>query len=95
MGKETAKVLIKQEHTIYTAAIRLDKMNDLVQLGGKPNQMDVFKTKDIENVIQTIIEKSKKKDLLWNNEGYVLYGSVEEISIEDAQISSGIGSLGN
>jgi short-subunit dehydrogenase len=85
MGKEAAKALIKQGHMVYTAARRLENMKDLEDLGGFPIQMDVSKIEDIEKGIQIIIEKSKKIDVLWNNAGYGLYGSVEEISIDDAR----------
>lgn len=85
MGKEAAKALIKQGHTVYTAARRLDSMDDLAQMGGFPIQMDVSKKADIENAIKTIIDKSKKIDILWNNAGFGLFGSVEEISTEEAR----------
>jgi len=85
MGKAAAIALIQQGHTVYTAARRLENMKDLEQLGGFPIRMDVSKAEDIENAVQTIIAKSKKIDVLWNNAGYGLFGSVEEIAIDDAR----------
>lgn len=85
MGKETAKVLIQQGHTVYTVARRIDQMQELKILDGHPIQMDVTIERDIQNVVDTIIQKEGKIDVLWNNAGYGLYGSVEDIPIEEAR----------
>ena len=85
MGKETAKALIKEGHTVYTVARRIDQMQDLKTLGGHPLQMDVTKESDIEQVVETIIQKEGKIDVLWNNAGYGLYGSVEDVPVEEAR----------
>lgn len=85
MGKESAKALIQQGHTVYTVARRIDQMQDLKTLGGHPIQMDVTKESDIQNVVDTIIQKEGKIDVLWNNAGYGLYGSIEDVSIDEAR----------
>ena len=85
MGKETAKELIQQGHTVYTVARRIDQMQDLKTLGGHPIQMDVTKASDIQNAVDTIIKQEVKIDVLWNNAGYGLYGAVEDVPIEEAR----------
>lgn len=85
MGKETAKALIGQGHTVYTVARRIDQMDDLKTLGGYPIQMDVTIEAEIQNVIDTIMQKEGKIDVLWNNAGYGLYGAVEDIPVEEAR----------
>jgi short-subunit dehydrogenase len=85
MGKETAKVLIQQGHIVYTVARRIDQMQDLKALGGHPIQMDVTKESDIVNVVDTVIKEQGKIDVLWNNAGYGLFGSVEDVPIEEAR----------
>ncbi len=85
MGKESAKVLIRQGHTVYTVARRMDQMQDLEVLGGHPIQMDVTKEGDIQNVVDTIIQKEGKIDVLWNNAGYGLYGSIEDVPLDEAR----------
>lgn len=85
MGKETAKALILQGHTVYTVARRLDQMEDLKSLGGFPIQMDVTNEEDIQHVVDTIIQKEGKIDVLWNNAGYGLYGAVEDVTLNDAR----------
>ncbi|MCZ4223334.1 oxidoreductase [Pedobacter rhodius] len=85
MGKETAQQLIKEGHTVYTVARRIDNMNDLKQLGGFPIQMDITNEADIQKVVDAIIQKERKIDILWNNAGYGLYGAVEDIEINAAK----------
>lgn len=85
MGKESAKALIEQGHTVYTVARRIDQMQDLKALGGYPIQMDVTKESDIRNVVDTIIQKEGKIDVLWNNAGFGLYGSIEDVPIDEAR----------
>ncbi|WP_300492252.1 oxidoreductase [Flavobacterium sp.] len=85
MGKETAKALIKQGHTVYTVARRIEQMQDLKVLGGHPIQMDVTNEVEIEIVVNTIVQKEGKIDVLWNNAGFGLYGSVEDIPLTEAR----------
>lgn len=85
MGKETAQKLIREGHTVYTVARRIDQMQDLKVLGGFPMQMDITNETEIDSVVDTIIRKEGKIDVLWNNAGYGLYGSVEEIPIAEAR----------
>lgn len=84
MRKVTAEKLIKEGHTVYIVARRIDQMQDLASIGGKPLQMDVTNEADIEKVVDTIIQNEGKIDVLWNNAGYGLYGSVEDVSLEEA-----------
>lgn len=85
MGKESAKELIQQGHIVYTVARRIEQMEDLKKLGGFPIQMDVTNENDIQNVIDTILQKEGKIDVLWNNAGFGLYGAVEDIPVADAR----------
>lgn len=85
MGKETAKTLIQQGHTVYTVARRIDEMKDIKTLGGHPIQMDVTKESDIQNVVDIIIKQEGKIDVLWNNAGYGLFGAVEDVPVDEAR----------
>lgn len=85
MGKKAAIKLIQQGHTVYTVARRIDQMQDLKTMGGHPIQMDVTNEEDIQKVVNTIIGKEGKIDVLWNNAGYGLYGSVEDVPVQEAR----------
>ena len=85
IGKATAKLLIAQGHKVYTAARRINNMTDHQTLGCYPIKMDITNEADIQHVVDTVIEKEDKIDVLFNNAGYAIYGSVEETSLEDAR----------
>ncbi|WP_299215487.1 oxidoreductase [uncultured Aquimarina sp.] len=85
IGKETAIQLINEGHIVYTAARRVKNMEDLASLGGFPLEMDITKNEDIQNVVNMIILKHQKIDVLVNNAGYAIYGAIEDTTIEDAR----------
>jgi NADP-dependent 3-hydroxy acid dehydrogenase YdfG len=41
MGKSAAKLLIEQGHIVYGLARRVEKMSDLVEMGGFSLKLDV------------------------------------------------------
>ena len=85
MGKETAQKLIQEGHIVYTVARRIDLMQDLKKMGGHPLQMDVTDETDIQRVVETIIKEQGRIDVLWNNAGFGLYGSVEDVPLDEAR----------
>lgn len=85
MGKETARQLIKEGHIVYGVARRIDKMEDLMQMGGKALALDVTDETQIKKVVAQIITEQGKIDVLINNAGYAVYGAVEDVSLEDAR----------
>ena len=85
MGKETAKQLIAEGHKVYTASRRIKEMADLEKLGCFPIELDITDEAEIQKTVDFIIKKERKIDVLWNNAGYGLYGSVEDVSMKDAK----------
>lgn len=85
IGKETALNLIKEGHVVYGVARRLEMMQDIIQVGGYAIKMDILEEKDIDDVVNQIIKKQNRVDVLINNAGYGLWGAVETISIDEAK----------
>ena len=85
IGKETAKQLVAKGYTVYAAARRLEKMDDLKELGCVPLKMDITKEEDIVAVVERIREERGGVDVLINNAGFATEGSIEETSLEDAR----------
>ena len=85
IGKATALQLIKEGHTVYGVARRVEKMSELVSSGGKTIAMDLTNHEQVHTEIQKIIKKEGGVDVLVNNAGYAVYGAVEEVSYEKAR----------
>ncbi|MCG7995549.1 MAG: oxidoreductase [Candidatus Thiodiazotropha taylori] len=85
IGFETAKELIKHGHVVYGAARRIDKMQALVDTGGHSLKMDVSDHESVVTGVQQIIKEQGRIDVLWNNAGYAIYGSIEDVSIDEAR----------
>jgi short-subunit dehydrogenase len=85
MGKSTANILHEQGYVVYGAARRLDKMKDLEERGMNILSLDLTSEESMVGVIDTVLEKEGRIDILINNAGYGSYGSVEEVSLEEAR----------
>ncbi len=84
-GSLAVKELLKQGHTVYAGARRLEKMLEIEKHGAKIFKMDVTSDEDVESVVSEIIKKEGRIDVLVNNAGYGGYGMVEAVSLEEAQ----------
>lgn len=85
MGKAFAKRLINEGYIVYGAARRVDHMQDLVQAGGRSIALDVTDDASIRAAVERIIGEEGRIDVLINNAGYAIYGSVEETAVGDAR----------
>ncbi|WCT12117.1 oxidoreductase [Mucilaginibacter jinjuensis] len=85
MGKDFARELLKDGHTVYGAARRLDKMDDIKALGVKIISMDVTDETSMVNGVDAIIKLEGRLDVLINNAGFGSYGAIEDVPIEDAK----------
>lgn len=85
IGKNIAETMINDGHTVYAAARRVEKMNDLQEAGAHALKMDITVEEDVQSVINTIIENEGRIDVLVNNAGYAVYGSVEDVTIDEAR----------
>ena len=85
IGKAIAKQLLEDGLIVYVAARRVEKMQDLEQLGAIALGMDITKEDDIKRIVEHIESDRNGVDILVNNAGYAIYGAMEDTTIEDAR----------
>lgn len=85
IGKATAHALLDQGHTVFVAARRVEAMQDLAARGAIALPMDITREADIAAVVARILGEHRRLDVLVNNAGFATYGSVEDITIDEAR----------
>ena len=85
IGKETAKLFLREGFTVYAAARRVEKMQDLAELGAHVLHMDITVEESITSGVQAILDSEGSVDILINNAGYGSYGAIEDVPIEEAR----------
>ena len=85
IGMVTARELVKNGYTVYAAARRLEKMNELKKEGIKPVLLDLTKEDSMVQCVQTILSEAGRIDVLVNNAGYGSYGAIEDVPMEEAR----------
>jgi short-subunit dehydrogenase len=85
IGKETAKLFAQNGYTVYGAARRTEKMQELKEFGVKLLAMDVTNEADMVKGVSEILQNEKRIDVLVNNAGYGSYGALEDVPLSEAR----------
>src|ERR1041385_5540273 len=85
IGYATAIELLRAGYTVYGVARRVEKMDAIRIAGGHALAMDIRKEADIERVVSTILNEQGRIDVLVNNAGIGLHGSIEETPLDQAR----------
>ncbi|WNC72470.1 SDR family NAD(P)-dependent oxidoreductase [Thalassotalea psychrophila] len=81
MGKDLVKALVVKGHNVYCAARRIEKLEELKQLGAQIFKMDITNEVQVNDVIAQIIADAGYIDVVYSNAGYAIAGPVEETPI--------------
>lgn len=85
IGFETALLLQQSGYKVYAAARRTERLEKLVPHGISILAIDVTNDASMQQAVQSIIDKEGRIDVLINNAGYGSFGSLEEVSIDEAR----------
>lgn len=85
IGLAAARLLAEKGAKVVLAARSKDLIENLEKeiLGSFAVVTDMRKKEDIKNLVNKTIEKFGKIDILINNAGQAMYGSIETINLED------------
>ena len=85
IGKAAVRDLLGRGMTVYAAARRVDRMEDLVEEGARALYLDVTDDASIVAVVEQIRANHGGVTVLVNNAGYGSYGAVEDVPIDEAR----------
>ena len=91
IGEAAAKQFAKKGANIVLVARRKDKLEEIEKKLSKylvkimVYVCDVSDKEQVKQMSETVIDTFSKIDILVNNAGFVIYGKVEELSIEDIE----------
>lgn len=87
-GKIWAEAFLKRGYKVAVTARRLDSLQPLVEAYGEsvlPVQLNVDSRKDCFSAVEVIREHFGRIDVLINNAGYGLFGTIEETTEREAR----------
>jgi short-subunit dehydrogenase len=94
IGRETALFLAKHGYAVYGGARRAEKLKELERECVNAFSLDVTDEISVGNFVGKVLENEGRIDVLINNAGYGEYGSVEDVSIENAKKQLDVNLLG-
>ena len=85
LGKQTVLRFLRAGYEVHAGARRLEAMRELEQQGAHLHALDLTQGESIAALVAQVVARSGRIDVLINNAGYGLYGSVEEVPLEAAR----------
>ncbi|HEX8705246.1 MAG TPA: SDR family oxidoreductase, partial [Myxococcaceae bacterium] len=81
IGKACAELLTAEGHTVYGTSRR----PSATPPGYRMLEMDVTRDDSVQSAVKAILAESGNIDVVVNNAGYALAGSIEDTTLEEAQ----------
>jgi len=85
IGESCVNKFLKNSWQVIATGRNPEKLENLKNLGAETFKLDVTKQEGINNLITHIVNSNIKIDVLVNNAGYGQFGTIEEITDEQAR----------
>ncbi|MCW8346371.1 SDR family NAD(P)-dependent oxidoreductase [Vibrio sp. ZSDZ65] len=82
IGYDLCDTLVKQGHTVYCGARRLDRLEGLRKQGAHVFKTDVRNEEDLHHIITTMASEQNSIDIVYANAGFAIAGPIEETPID-------------
>lgn len=89
IGYETSLLLARNQFATYASMRNLKKGDELLKIANsekiplKVIQLDVDDDQSVSNAVNTIVKENGRVDILVNNAGFDMFGSLEDLTIDE------------
>ncbi|MQS75960.1 SDR family NAD(P)-dependent oxidoreductase [Companilactobacillus halodurans] len=85
MGKASAKYFKEKGFEVYGGARRVERLQDLQELGIHTQKLDVTDKISVRALVDRTVKEQGRIDVLVNNAGYGEFGPIEEVPVQKAK----------
>jgi len=89
IGRATAEAFLDDDWRVWATARDVGDVADLDAAGCETAKLDVTDAKQVERVVEDVVDEAGRIDCLVNNAGYAQFGAVEDVSTADLASAGG------